>query len=130
MKLKKFLISFAIISTVYCCFFGVTTAKAFGFFPEPAPKANNWHPGFVEVDVEVIDPASTWFPPTSVSKSALQTVLINVEHMVTVGMFRGHTSKTPRYAILLSNESMLIVHHDYDDLLKLIRSAWVGAGKK
>ena len=123
--MKQFIYLFVVLSVL---FFGAMRVKAFNTTP-PA-VANNWHPGFVEVDVEVIDPATTWFPPTSVSKSALQTVLINVEHMVTVGMFRGHTSKTPRYAILLSNESMLIVHHDYDDLLKLIRAAWVGAGKK
>ena len=125
--MKQFISLFIILSTL---FFGAMTVRAVAKSPEPASIGNNWHPGFVEVDVEVIDPASTWFPPTSISKSALQTVLINVEHIVTIGMFRGHTSKTPRYAILLSNESMLVVHHDYDDLLKLIRAAWVGSGKK
>jgi hypothetical protein len=125
--MKRFISLFIILSVL---FFGAMRVKAFTTNSEPAPIGNNWHPGFVEVNVEVIDPASTWFPPTAISKNALQTVLINVEHIVTIGMFRGHTSKTPRYAMLLSNESMLVVHHDYDDLLKLIRASWVGAGKK
>ena len=120
-----------ITPTLIALFLGLSVLMSgvYAFTPTPA-IGNEWHPGFVEVDVEVIDPASTWFPPTSVPKSALQTVLVNVEHIVTIGIFRGHTSKTPRYAMLLSNESMLVVHHDYDELLKLIRAAWVGAGKK
>ena len=120
-----------VVPTLIAFFLGLSVLMSgvYAFTPTPT-ISNNWHPGFVEVEVEVIDPASTWFPPTSVPDSALQTVLVNVEHIVTIGIFRGHTSKTPRYAMLLSNDSMLIVHHDYDDLLKLIRAAWVGSGKK
>lgn len=98
---------------------------------EPAPiVATNWHPGFIEVEVEIIDPPATWFPPTSIDKASLQTVLVNTDHIITIGIYRGHTKKTPRYALLLSNDLMLIVSHDYEDLVKLIRASWVGAGKK
>ena len=119
-----------LVLSVLSLFLSLTCFGLMALVPEPQPVAkSNWHPGFLEVDVEVIDPASTWFPPPAVPKNSLQQILVNVDHIVTVGMYRGHTSKTPRYAILLMNDLLLVVLHDYDDLLKLIRAAWVGAGK-
>ena len=90
----------------------------------------SWHPGFIEVQVEQVSPSQKWVPPTKIDKGALQTILINTDHIVSISRGRGNTSRTPRQSIVLHTGVELLVYGTYDDIKKLIRASFVGAGKK
>lgn len=123
---------FILLITVLAVLFLGSAITSYGWGAEfkPVPAATNWHPGFIEVSVEQVNPGASWVPPTRIDKGALQTILVNTEHIISIAIGRGHTSKTPRQSILLTNGIELLVYGDYDDILKLIRASWVGTGKK
>jgi hypothetical protein len=95
----------------------------------PADDTPSWHPGFIQFEVEQVSPDAKWVPPTRIDKGALQTILVNTSHIISIAQGRGDTSKTPRQSVLLDNGVELLVHGKYPEVVKLIRTSWSGLGK-